>query len=345
MSESEGISTPQDGVDVVATAELSETAKELASKQDTSEFGAPTTTLPTKHAWLGALELDTEELPSGAFNMGARSYVPGIGRFLEPDPHPGGSANAYAYTFDDPVNSFDPSGELTWGLSGQELGGAEAVAGDVVTRELAREEAARRAAEEATRATAEEAAIAAGPQYNGGEEEWEEEEGGYEYAADHQGTEGDGQEAHVESAILELKGSTFGPQIETALGGVHDAEQANVRSTLTLCGIAASRATRGRKLCAQYVDVFSEIGKGLSKGWGLIKKGGTNLYHKGVRLLQWARKEQCEYLQRAGCNQITNTATSCEVAGASLWASGFFAAGPALSWLIRAAGTADYFSC
>lgn len=43
--------------------------------------------------------------------MGLRSYVPALGRFLTPDPVPGGSANAYDYANQDPVNGFDLTGE------------------------------------------------------------------------------------------------------------------------------------------------------------------------------------------------------------------------------------------
>ena len=76
--------------------------------------------------------------------MGARSYVPQLGRFLQPDPVPGGSANAYAYTFGDPVNTSDPSGESTgtpplWAIQA----GAQ----------VAEEDVARRAAEEAAART------------------------------------------------------------------------------------------------------------------------------------------------------------------------------------------------
>ncbi|MGH7484263.1 MAG: RHS repeat-associated core domain-containing protein [bacterium] len=44
--------------------------------------------------------------------MGARSYVPALGRFLTPDPIPGGSANAYDYANQDPVNQFDLTGTI-----------------------------------------------------------------------------------------------------------------------------------------------------------------------------------------------------------------------------------------
>ena len=50
--------------DIIASAYLSETATELASKTDTSEFGVPTTSLPAKYSWLGAIEFPTEALRS-----------------------------------------------------------------------------------------------------------------------------------------------------------------------------------------------------------------------------------------------------------------------------------------
>jgi RHS repeat-associated protein len=126
--------------DIIATAYTSETATGLASTADTSEFGVPATSLPPKYSWLGADEIPTE-LPSGILDMGARSYIPQLGRFLQPDPISGGSANAYTYTFGDPVNTSDPSGESTTGVP--PLWAIEAGA------QVAEEAVARRAAEEA----------------------------------------------------------------------------------------------------------------------------------------------------------------------------------------------------
>jgi RHS repeat-associated protein len=161
--------------DIVATAYLSETATELASKADTTEFGVPATSAPGKYSWLGAHELSTE-LSSGVIAMGARSYIPQLGRFLQPDPIPGGSANAYAYTFGDPVNSSDPSGALTYGFSSWLEAGNNQQAQEVVAREAAREalerEEAERRAAEARAAAAEAGSPIAGEGEEG--EEWQE---------------------------------------------------------------------------------------------------------------------------------------------------------------------------
>jgi RHS repeat-associated protein len=211
--------------DIVATAYASETASSLAATADTSEFGVPATSVPPKYSWLGALQLPTE-LPSGVIAMGVRSYVPQLGRFLQPDPVPGGSANAYSYTFGDPVNSSDPSGALTYGFSAWAQAANESMSAALVAREAARERTEREAAEQAAReAAAREAAAqaareaawdaqwGAGPQYMGGgeeggeepgEEEYEEgeEEGGYEYVSHHQRGKEMHDELRIEPAVL-----------------------------------------------------------------------------------------------------------------------------------------------
>jgi RHS repeat-associated protein len=113
--------------DIIGTAAISETESKLTPSNEASEYGVPHTTT-SGYAWLGADELSTE-LPTGIMNMGARSYIPQLGRFEQTDPQPGGSANAYAYTSDDPVNESDPSGEsstITYNYEAAETGAAQA---------------------------------------------------------------------------------------------------------------------------------------------------------------------------------------------------------------------------
>ncbi|MEU7765026.1 PA14 domain-containing protein [Nocardia sp. NPDC049190] len=47
-----------------------------------------------------------------ALEMGARTYLPILGRFLQTDPIPGGSANSYDYANSDPINTFDLTGKV-----------------------------------------------------------------------------------------------------------------------------------------------------------------------------------------------------------------------------------------
>jgi len=96
--------------DVVASASSSPTATKLLATFRFDEFGEPESGGAGRYGWLGGKARRTE-LSSGVIQMGARSYIPQLGRFLTPDPVPGGSANAYDYADQDPINMFDLGGE------------------------------------------------------------------------------------------------------------------------------------------------------------------------------------------------------------------------------------------
>jgi RHS repeat-associated protein len=67
--------------------------------------------LSTGYGYLGANARSTE-LPSGTIEMGVRTYVPQLGRFLQVDPVAGGSANNYDYANQDPINTLDLTGTV-----------------------------------------------------------------------------------------------------------------------------------------------------------------------------------------------------------------------------------------
>jgi uncharacterized protein RhaS with RHS repeats len=91
--------------------------------------------------------------------MGARSYAPQIGRFLQPDPVSGGSANAYGYTNGDPLDESDITGEY---VENDYLEGIFAEQNlEAIELEAAREAAARAEAERKAQEAAWEAAWAA----------------------------------------------------------------------------------------------------------------------------------------------------------------------------------------
>jgi RHS repeat-associated protein len=95
--------------DVIGFATLNQSATKPAITFEFDEFGNPKTTVATKWGWLGSKERRTE-FPSGVIQMGVRSYVPAMGRFVSTDPVNGGSANAYDYANADPVNDLDLTG-------------------------------------------------------------------------------------------------------------------------------------------------------------------------------------------------------------------------------------------
>jgi RHS repeat-associated protein len=75
-----------------------------------NEFGVPQGAQPSSgYGWLGGKERRTQ-FASGIITMGQRIYVPELGRFLQTDPVPGGSANDYDYVNQDPLDNLDLSG-------------------------------------------------------------------------------------------------------------------------------------------------------------------------------------------------------------------------------------------
>jgi hypothetical protein len=171
---------------------------------------------------------------------------------------PGGSADAYAYTFGDPVNASDPSGEdgmPAWLLEADE-NEAHQLTEEATARRIKSEEEERKAAEEAAaRAAAEAAAQAAaaaaalaGPQYAGAEEwgEWEEweEEGEYEYASDHQNGGSSGkEEVHIESAVL------YQPLTEEVANDESGADEPEGWSRIMIKGGPGGHGCAKRKTC------------------------------------------------------------------------------------------------
>ncbi|MBC7787986.1 MAG: hypothetical protein H7Z18_11310 [Methylophilaceae bacterium] len=69
----------------------------------------------TNFSWVGKNQkFDESSFVLNPIQMGARVYIPGIGRFLQVDPQEGGVENNYVYP-PDPVNEFDLDGNMAFG--------------------------------------------------------------------------------------------------------------------------------------------------------------------------------------------------------------------------------------
>lgn len=111
--------------DVAATVPLADGAGAVDASgrvlNRTDEFGNPeplagaaTANAPNRYGWLGGAQRSSESLGDLVL-MGVRLYAPATGRFLTPDPVPGGSASGYDYCNADPVNCTDLGGTIAWG--------------------------------------------------------------------------------------------------------------------------------------------------------------------------------------------------------------------------------------
>jgi len=76
---------------------------------DYGEFGS-NAGANSRYGWLGGKQRSNDDL-AGITLMGVRVYDATLGRFLQNDPVPGGSANSYDYTGQDSVNRTDLLGE------------------------------------------------------------------------------------------------------------------------------------------------------------------------------------------------------------------------------------------
>jgi RHS repeat-associated protein len=98
--------------DVIATASLATSATGLTDTDVRDEFGVPESGTAYRFGYKGAARRSTELATDGLIAMGQRVYLPTIGRFLQTDPLPGGSCNAYDYVCQDPLNQSDLDGRL-----------------------------------------------------------------------------------------------------------------------------------------------------------------------------------------------------------------------------------------
>jgi RHS repeat-associated protein len=98
--------------DIVGTTDVTGT---FTPTPASDAFGVSSGTPPASGlGYLGNAERFTTGGALDLISMGVRLYDPSLGRFLQPDPVPGGSTNAYDYCYQDPVNCFDLAGTFSF---------------------------------------------------------------------------------------------------------------------------------------------------------------------------------------------------------------------------------------
>jgi RHS repeat-associated protein len=102
--------------DVLASADGS--GAKVGSTRAYDPYGTPLAGIPENspgnmdYGWLGSAERPLDHASGiSVIQMGARPYLPSVGRFLSVDPVEGGSANDYDYVAGDPLNRLDLTGQ------------------------------------------------------------------------------------------------------------------------------------------------------------------------------------------------------------------------------------------
>ena len=109
--DTEPTSTSTGTPDTTSTTNVPNTTVATTAPESTTTTTSPS--LPDsrpRFGWHGAAGVNTLPLSVAIMEMGARTYVPALGRFLEADPVVNGGANPYAYVNGDPVNGHDTTG-------------------------------------------------------------------------------------------------------------------------------------------------------------------------------------------------------------------------------------------
>ncbi|MGW1562866.1 RHS repeat-associated core domain-containing protein [Streptomyces sp. NPDC002144] len=97
--------------DLMATEDLA--SNSITSTDTYTEFGLVEAGTTPSYGWAASAQRESAG-QAGQILMGVRGYNPYLGRFDQHDPVPGGSANAYDFADQNPVNNSDISGHFTF---------------------------------------------------------------------------------------------------------------------------------------------------------------------------------------------------------------------------------------